>query len=304
MKLSSLLDGELIIKKDFKTSLEMLDTLLKVVYREKDLSVPIEEVRAAILEQKRCSTVYKTGIMIPHARLEKLNDFVIAIAIPQKPVKENSGIEEPPAAETPVKMMALILASLKNPTLYLNTLSSFAKISEDAAFFNKLIDSSPGSIINLIEDRNIELTTNITIGSIMNRNVISLGPENTVKEAADVFFNHRFHYIPVMDGRQNFIGEVTLIDLLGICIPDYVKTTGVKFLKHFEPLEEFLKKENTIKLKEIMKKPLFVLEEDAPVIQAILSFVQSKSVNLPVVKNGKLTGMVGYMDVLNKVLKV
>jgi len=303
MKLSSLLDSELIVKKDFKDPLEMLDTLLKAVCRKKPLPVPAGEVREAVLERKKHGgSVFGTGLALPHLRFENLDDFIIAVAIQQDAGKP---VLSPDGPETGIKMMALVLASNGNPALFLNTLSAFGKISGDTEFFNKLLAATPRSFPALIKERDIDLTRTITIGSIMNRNVISLKPEDTVADAADIFVKYRFHYIPVIDSEGRFAGEVTLLDLISLCLPDYaLRMTGLRFLKNFEPLEEFLKKEHTLRLKEIMKKPLFVLDEDAPVIQAILSFVQSGSLNLPVMKDGKLTGMAGYMDILNKVLKV
>jgi CBS domain-containing protein len=79
---------------------------------------------------------------------------------------------------------------------------------------------------------------------------------------------------------------------------------NLKFLTRFEPFEDLLKNENTIRIGDVMKKPEITLEEDSPVIEAIMKFIQCKRRYLPVVKNkNRLIGVVGYMDILKKVLR-
>jgi CBS domain-containing protein len=52
-----------------------------------------------------------------------------------------------------------------------------------------------------------------------------------------------------------------------------------------------------------MKKPDIILEEGSSVIEALVHFTQSGRRVLPVIKDGKLTGVVSYMDILHKVLR-
>ncbi|MDR2842532.1 MAG: hypothetical protein LBV52_04970 [Spirochaetaceae bacterium] len=68
-----------------------------------------------------------------------------------------------------------------------------------------------------------------------------------------------------------------------------------------EPLNE-----NTIKFKSLMRQSETLPEIDAPVVEALVKFTQTKSRYLPVVKNNNLVGISGYsgyMDILHKVLR-
>jgi CBS-domain-containing membrane protein len=120
-----------------------------------------------------------------------------------------------------------------------------------------------------------------------------------------MFYKDRIGYVPVIDSNDCFVGEITMTDLFSICIPSYaLKMQNLKFLSHFEPLEDLLRNENNIHIGDVMKKPSVILDPDSPVVEAVLKFVQCRRRYLPVVKKDThLIGVVGYMDVLKKVLR-
>jgi CBS domain-containing protein len=105
-----------------------------------------------------------------------------------------------------------------------------------------------------------------------------LHTDNTVKDAADMFYKSHLGYLPVLDNRGLVVGELTVEDLFAIGIPDYaIKMENLKFLTHFEPFEELLKNENSIRIRDVMKKPEIILEEESPVVEAVLKFIQCKA---------------------------
>jgi CBS domain-containing protein len=124
-----------------------------------------------------------------------------------------------------------------------------------------------------------------------------------VKDAADLFYKNRTSYLPVVTAAGP-PGELTVLDLFRIGMPDYASKIGsLKFLKSFEPFDTLLRDESTILLGTVMKKPSITIEEDAPVVEAILKFTQSNRRHIPVVKEGRIIGVVNYMDILQKVLR-
>jgi PTS system nitrogen regulatory IIA component len=302
MKLSSLLNPDLVlIKKSCKNKNELLNDLVNEIYKTHRLSVPKEEVRQAVLHREQLGgTAFPTGLITPHARLERFDDLVIAVGIPSEPITIPQDGED-----ITIRMMVLLLTSQTASSLYLNSLAAFVKISRDSDFFGKLCGAAnANAFVQTLKDANIEVTKELTIASVMHKSPIVLHPDNTVKDAADLFYKNHLSYLPILDSQGSFVGELTVLDLFAIGIPDYASKLGnLKFLNSFEPFEELLKKENIIKLKDIMKKPAILLEEESPIIEAVMNFTQSKRRYLPVVKNGKLSGVVGYMDILHKVLR-
>jgi PTS system nitrogen regulatory IIA component len=302
MKLSSLLNPDLVlIKKPCKSKNELLNELIREIYKTHRLSLPEEEVRQALLHREQLGgTAFPTGLITPHARLERFDDLLIAIGIPAEPI-----IVPQNGEDITIRMMVLLLTSQTASSLYLNSLSAFVKFSRDSDFFGKLCGAAnPHAFIQLFKDANIEVTKELTIASVMHQSLIFLNPDNTVKDAADMFYKNHLSYLPILDNQGSFVGELTVLDLFAIGIPDYAAKLGsLKFLNSFEPFEELLKKENVIKLRDIMKKPTILLEEESPIIEAVMKFTQSNRRYLPVVKSGELSGVVGYMDILHKVLR-
>ncbi|GHV80094.1 hypothetical protein AGMMS49944_18850 [Spirochaetia bacterium] len=300
MKLSSLIHPDLVLlKRPGRTRDELLDEMIRELYRPgKRFPIPEKTLRDVIADRENLGgTLLPSGLAIPHARLEDFDDFIIVIGIPTSPIQAEG--------EPATHMMALMLTSLSASTQYLNTLAALAKISQGPLFPKLCGAVNPNAFIEILKGAKIEVTKKLTVASIMNTTLTVLHTDNTVKEAVDLFYKDRLGYLPILDRHGFFVGELTVVDLFSVGIPDYaIKLENLKFLSHFEPFEGLLKEENSVRIGDVMKKPEIVLDEDSPVVEAIVKFILCKRQHLPVVKHKKtLTGVVGYMDILHKVLR-
>jgi len=52
------------------------------------------------------------------------------------------------------------------------------------------------------------------IGGVMSRQVISVGPSETVEDAAALLFRHRISALPVVDSKHQLVGIITETDIL------------------------------------------------------------------------------------------
>lgn len=298
MRLSSLITPELVcVKKPFSGKDEIIDFLLKEIHRTHKIAISPEKVREAVFDRERLGgTVFPGGIATPHARLEGFDDLIIAVCVPEVPAAhETAGI----------RMLVLMLTSKTGSTLYLNTLAAFIKLSQEPELFGNLCASAaPQEFINILKDSNVEVRKELQVRSIMSQTFPVLHPENTVKEAADLFYKEKTSYLPILDTEENFVGELTVLDLFRIGMPDYAAKIGsLKFLKSFEPFDLLLRQEDVILIRDVMKKSAVQLEEDSPVVEAILKFTQTNRRHIPVVRGGRLVGLVSYMNILHKVLR-
>jgi CBS domain-containing protein len=300
MKLSSLLKPELVLlKQQYKTHNELLDGLIAELYRDGQKTALSEDaVRKGIMNRETLQgTLLPTGLSIPHAKFEDLYESVIVIGVPESPM--------PTRGDSPVRMMALMLSPTTNTTRHLNILAAFGKLSKGALFPKLCAETDSVSFINTIDNAGIDIGTDFNVSSIMNPALRVLHPESTVREAMDMFRREGLGYVPIMDKNDNFAGELTIHDLFAICLPSYaLSMKNLKFLSSFEPLEDLLRNEDNILVGTVMKKPSITLDADSPVIEAVLKFVQTKRRYLPVLnEDSKLVGVVGYMDILKRVLR-
>ncbi|HOV14289.1 MAG TPA: PTS sugar transporter subunit IIA [Spirochaetota bacterium] len=296
MKLVSLLNKNFIkIQYEVKSKEEAIFFLIDTISKEFDLHSLKDLIMKKVLERETLGgTSFETGIAIPHARLEDFNDLVIAICVPKKPFIDN-GIE--------IKMVVLILTSKSSSKTYLQVLSSFAQISQDKVLFDKLsFTKNSNDFLSLIDD--LKIKKDLTVEDIMTKEILKVTQQTTLKEILDIFYKNNISYAPVIDEKDNFIAEVTMLDLLKVGIPNYALMMGnLKFLTSFEPLEELLKNEETILVKDIMVKPDIMLEKDSSIIEAALKLTQKQKRHIPVVFENKVIGVVSFMDILKKVIR-
>jgi mannitol/fructose-specific phosphotransferase system IIA component (Ntr-type) len=291
------LNENLVVRKNFASAREMRDALVDAIFRENNLQVSRDAVDKALDERSGLGNLaLGSGLAAPHARLVSMDDMFMAVGLSDMSVSLEG---------KPVKMMVLFLTSQSKSTLYLNALSAFAKMAQEEDYWKSLVNSQPRDFLELLKQKDVEISRTITVSSIMTYTVLSIRPEATLREAADMFYEHRMSYLPVIDAAGNFVGEVTVLDLFGSGIPDYAMKMGsLSFLGSFEPFEDLLENENSRKVSDIMKPPrLNLLHPETPVVESVLKFVQTHCRDIPVVENGKLAGVLSYMDVLHKVLR-
>ncbi|MFQ3621288.1 MAG: PTS sugar transporter subunit IIA [Spirochaetales bacterium] len=298
MKLVSLLSEDTIcFGKSFSSIEQVIQEMVRLLYRMHRISLPLDRVERAVKERQALGgTAFPTGIAVPHARLENFADLLIAVCVPQTPLS-CEGQE--------VRMVVLMLTSKTETTLYLNALASFLKVSENRPLFEKLCASgNPTIFFRLLKEAEVEVKKELTIQSIMAASFPYLIKTDTVKRAADLFYQHSTSYLPVLEEDGSLIGELTVIDLFRLGLPDYVfKLGNLKFLKTLEPFEELLRKEEVLRVREVMKKPSLYLEKDSSVVEAVYKFVSSNRRHLPELEGKKVIGILSYMHILHKVLR-
>ena len=298
MKLSSLLDSRLIEINDQTDSIEKaVEILTEKICRNLNFRISQDEIINSVKERELIrETLLPEGIAIPHCRIDKFEDIAIAIFLPKRKIVENGKT---------VKIIFLIITSKESSTIYLNTLSSIAKLSINKKLWDRLIGAqSPSEIISLLDESGIMIKKELNVSDIMNRCIISVTPETTIKELVDVFSINHISYIPVIDSENELVGEVEINDVIGYGIPDYINMVGsLKFLSTLEPFEEMLKNEEKILVKNIMRKPTLEIKTETSIVELAFRLIKMKKCYSPVIKNGRITGIVGLEDIVNKVLR-
>ena len=231
---------------------------------------------------------------IPHGRLEGFDDLIIGICMPENPVMVEN---------TEIRVFVIILSAKTNSTLYIQTLAAFSKIASDIALLRKLVSCrESGEITELLQD--VRIKKEMTVEDVMSHSVISVQPDMTVKQLADIFYENNLGYAPVTGKNGELLGEVTMKELLKTAIPDYAEKVGnLNFLSNFEPLEHLLQNENRIRISEIMKKPDITLEKSNSIIEAAFKIAHGNRRHIPVVENGKIAGIISFTDLLRKVIR-
>jgi acetoin utilization protein AcuB len=68
------------------------------------------------------------------------------------------------------------------------------------------------------EDEFFELLSQVSVRSVMTRKPITVSPEHTVDEAAEILLVHRISGLPVVDGGDEVAGVITKSDILQLIL--------------------------------------------------------------------------------------
>ena len=115
------------------------------------------------------------------------------------------------------------------------------------------------------------------ISALMIDNPITITEDADIEEAISIMKSNSIRHLPVVSGDRIFMGLVTLADLRLGLIPSMVADVSLKDL--------------------IIRNP-FTVDPDQDIEHAARLIYEKKVSGLPVVKNGKLVGIITETDIL------
>jgi len=137
----------------------------------------------------------------------------------------------------------------------------------------------------------------------MTPSVISVAPETSVREVAQLLTTHGLVGAPVIDRNEKLIGIVTQADLIvrdaTVHFPRYIQILD-SFIYFDRPkkTEEELRRALGVTAKDVMTSPVVTVTE-ATSIEDAATLMVDKSVNpVPVVRAGKVVGMLSRSDLV------
>jgi len=139
---------------------------------------------------------------------------------------------------------------------------------------------------------------------IMVKDVVTAGPEASVKELAAIMLERRISGMPVVDGGGRLLGIVSEGDLIRRpeIDTDRVKLGWLRLLLSDEARARDFVKSHGRKAREVMTQPAISVAADAPLAEVVRLMERHRIKRLPVVENGRLVGLVTRTDLLRAVV--
>ena len=144
---------------------------------------------------------------------------------------------------------------------------------------------------------------------IMSTNVYTIEKNTTIEEIAHILTDKKISGVPVVGSDNSIIGMVTQKDILYKDIkprfPAVVELFGgFIFLHGVKHYNEELKKLVGTKAEDIMTTNVITVDEETEV-EKVAELMVEKDINrIPVLKDGKLTGIVGRADIVKYIAKM
>lgn len=142
------------------------------------------------------------------------------------------------------------------------------------------------------------------IKDIMITDIRSLSPELTAREALYKILEQHISGLPVIDENGKLAGMFTEKDILSYILPSYVGQVG-KFMYGENPKAVLSKliSLGKISVKDIMRKEVVTINEDAPLAEAARIILTQQARRIPVVKEGRVIGIIAREDILKAFAK-
>jgi len=137
------------------------------------------------------------------------------------------------------------------------------------------------------------------IKEIMTKNVVTVLPDASLKEIGKIFKEKRISGVPVVDDDGAIVGIVTLTDLLRVLDQAYKWKEFEKRVPGLRVSEIREEEKSQAKVRDIMTKDTSTINEDST-IDDLMRIMFTKGIHtIPVIKDGKLVGIVGKRDLID-----
>lgn len=148
----------------------------------------------------------------------------------------------------------------------------------------------------------------LTAKDIMTRDVVTVKPETSIEELASLLVKNQISGVPVVDEAGDLYGIVTENDLISqnkrLHIPTVVSFLDAAiYLESSKKFEQEVKRITATKAGDICARKVLTIAEDTTLVDIATIMDEKKTHLLPVVKNGKMVGIVGKRDVVKAVAR-
>lgn len=135
---------------------------------------------------------------------------------------------------------------------------------------------------------------------VMTRAVVSIRPEASILEAAQLMVQHQVSGLPVVDEAGGLIGIVTEHDLLrGERIgAEWPRPEWLEFLIRPERLAREYAQSHSRKVADVMTANPVTITQDASIENAVRLMHEARIKRLPVTHRGKLVGIIARADIV------
>lgn len=143
----------------------------------------------------------------------------------------------------------------------------------------------------------------LNASDIMTTDVITVTPETSVLELADILFKKRINGVPVVDNEGNVLGIVSQSDLLDQAKKLHIPTVitildAVIVLKTEKQMEKEIRKISGNRVTDIYTRKVVSVREDTPVDEIATLMSRKRIHSIPVMDGKKLVGIVGKSDII------
>jgi CBS domain-containing protein/mannitol/fructose-specific phosphotransferase system IIA component (Ntr-type) len=247
----------------------------------------LEAVATGLHARARDTVAVSPDVVLPHYRTDLVDRLLVALGTaPHGLDATASGVTARP------RLVALILAPRHSATLYLQTVSTLARVFRDRHVVDRLAAaSSPDQVRQLAELAELRLQPRLCIRDIMVLSMETVTPSTAVREAVDIMVQRRIRALPVVGEKQEVLGVIGEWDLMKGLLPQ-IPRAGQDSGAAGVP--------ETLRVKDVMTRSVLCISEEMGIEEAANMMINKDVEQFPVTREGKLVGFVTRGDIIRK----
>jgi CBS domain-containing protein len=300
MRLAGFLDPDLVkVPLGARTKRDAISELLDLIVRKFPF-LNHGAIEAAIAEREEVeNTSVGRGFAFPHARFEGVDRMYIAVGV------SPGGIDHQAPDGEPLRVMVLLLTPRNIARLYLQTLSAFMMLCRTPDLRARILHADTAdAVMRGIWESGVQVENELLARDIMRRPVISVRPDATLRQVANLMYRHHISGMPVTDEAGRVVGEISERELIAAAIPDYAeRAQGKKGARGEQPFEGLIQRENKLTVAQLMTPPLAVVDENRTVVELAALMLHKHIRRVIVANNGELVGLIMRSDIVNRVIR-
>jgi CBS-domain-containing membrane protein len=148
----------------------------------------------------------------------------------------------------------------------------------------------------------------LTAKDIMTRDVLIVGPDTSIEELSSILVKNEISGVPVVDDAGALYGIVTENDLISrnkrLHIPTVVSFLDAAiYLESSKKFEQEVKRLTATRVGDICSRKVVTIAEDTTITDIATIMSEKKAQLLPVLRGGKVVGIVGKRDMVKAVAR-
>jgi CBS domain-containing protein len=233
-----------------------------------------------------------------HYRTDAVQDLSVALGTSHRPICRELGEEESQCA----RVLLLVVAPPRLAGRYLQVVGAFARFLSRADRVDALLaQPSPEALVALPELAEYDIRVELTAGDLMTRRPRTVAPDTPLKRAARDMVRWGVGGLPVVDGDEQVIGMLGERELMRELLTGYLQSATGPHAPAQEPHSAPLAARARA-VRDVMTRQVLCVAMDQPLAE-VAALMTNKDVDrVPVVKDGRLVGLLTRGDIVRKLI--
>jgi CBS domain-containing protein len=201
------------------------------------------------------------------------------------------------------RILLLVVAPPRYAARYLQVVGAFARFLSDAERVDRVLaQPTAEALIALPELRDYELPQQLMVRELMSDRPRVTEPDTPLREAAREMARSKIGALPVVDAEGRLLGMLTERELIRDLLGTYLHREMLGVSVRATGATGVLAKDPRRLVRDVMTRQVLCVSPDQPLAEAASLMVNKDLTRLPVVRDGRLVGLLTRGDIVRKLI--